>query len=58
MSTRENIRLIARAPFIFPMTNVTAQSVFCTHVQNEYRKGLEMKSTSILNILARLLFEN
>ena len=44
--------------FIFPMTNVTVLSVFRTHAQMEYRKVLEMKSTSILNILALLLLEN
>ena len=44
--------------FIFPMTNVTVLSVFHTHAQKEYRKVLEMKSTSILNILALLFLEN
>ena len=44
--------------FIFPMTIVTVLSVFRTHVQMEYRKVLEMKITSILNILALLLLEN
>ena len=43
---------------IFPMTNVTVLSVFHTRAQKEYRKVLEMKSTSILNILAHLLLEN
>ena len=40
------------------MTNVTVLSIFRTYAQMEYRKVLEMKSTSILNILAILLFEN
>ena len=40
------------------MTNVTVLSVFRTHAQMEYRKVWEKKSTSILNILARLLLEN
>ena len=40
------------------MTNVLILSIFCTHVQNVCHKVLEMKSTSILNILALLLFEN
>ena len=43
---------------ISPMTNVLILSIFRTHAQNVYHKVLEMKSTSILNILARLLFEN
>ena len=34
------------------MTNVTILCVFRTHAQKEYVKGLEMKSTFILNILA------
>ena len=42
--------------FIFPMTNVTILGVFCMHVQKDYGKVLEMKSTYILNILALLLF--
>ena len=42
--------------FIFPMTNVTILGVFRTHVQKEYGKVWEMKSTHILNILALLLF--
>ena len=45
------------ASFIIPMTNVTTLSIFRTHAQKDYRKTLEMKSTSILNILALLLFE-
>ena len=44
--------------FIFPMTNVTILTIFRTRAQKEYRKILEIKSTSILNILALLLFEN
>ena len=40
------------------MTNVTILSIFRTHAHDEYREVLEMKSTSILNILALLLFEN
>ena len=40
------------------MTNVTILSVFRTHAPKEYRNVLEMKSTSILNILALLLCEN
>ena len=44
--------------FIFPMTNVTVLSVFRMHAKKEYRKVLEMKSTSILTILALLLLEN
>ena len=40
------------------MTNVTILSIFRTHAQKENRKVLEMKNTSILNILALLLFEN
>ena len=40
------------------MTNVTVLSVFRTHAQSEYSKVLEMKSTSILNVLALLLLEN
>ena len=42
--------------FIFPMTNVTILGVFRTHVQKEYGKVWEMKSTPILSILALLLF--
>ena len=42
--------------FIFPMTNVTILDVFRMHAQKEYGKVLEMKSTSILNILALLFF--
>ena len=42
--------------FIFPMTNVTILDVFRTHAQKESGKVLEMKSTSILNILALLFF--
>ena len=44
--------------FTFPMTNVTILSIFHKHAQKEYRKALEMKSTSVLNSLALLLFEN
>ena len=44
--------------FIFPMTNVTVLSVFQSYAQKEYREVLEMKSTSILNILALLFLEN
>ena len=44
--------------FIIPMINVLILSVFRMHAQNVYHKDLEMKSTSILNILALLLFEN
>ena len=40
------------------MTNVMILSIFRRHAQKEYRKGLEMKGTYILNILAFLLFEN
>ena len=40
------------------MTNVTILSIFRMHAQKENRKVLEMKNTSILNILALLLFEN
>ena len=40
------------------MTKVTILSIFCMHVQNEYRKLLEMKGFYILNILELLLFEN
>ena len=40
------------------MTNVTILSIVRTHAQKENRKVLEMKYTSILNILALLLFEN
>ena len=36
--------------FIFPMTNVTILGVFRMHVQKEYGKVLEMKTTYILNI--------
>ena len=38
------------------MTNGTLLGVFRTHAQKEYGKVLEMKSISILNILALLLF--
>ena len=34
------------------MTNVTILGEFPTHVQKEYGKVMEMKSTTILNILA------
>ena len=44
--------------FIIPMTDVLIFSIFRTHVQNVYHKVLEMKSTSILNVLALLFFEN
>ena len=40
------------------MTNATILSIFRTHAQKEYHKVLEMKGTYILNILARLCFEN
>ena len=40
------------------MTNVLILSVFRTHAQNGCHKVLEMESTSILKILALLLFEN
>ena len=40
------------------MTNVLILSIFRTHAQNVYHKVFEMKSTSILNCLALLLFEN
>ena len=43
---------------IFSMTNVTILSIFRTYTHGEYRKVLQIKSTSILNILAILLFEN
>ena len=39
------------------MTNVTLLGVFRTHAQKEYGKFWEMKSISILNILALLLFK-
>ena len=35
--------------FIFSMANVTILSIFRTHAHIEYRKVLDMKSTSILN---------
>ena len=54
----ESIKSLKNTDFIFPMTSVTVLSVFRTHAQKEYRKILEMKSTSILNILALLLLEN
>ena len=38
MPTRENIRLIARTPFIFSMTKVTILNIFRTHAQKEYHK--------------------
>ena len=38
------------------MTNATISGVFRTHVQKEYSKVKEMKSTPTLNILALLLF--
>ena len=44
--------------FIFSMANVTILSIFRTRAQKEYRKVLEMKGTYVLNILARLHFEN
>ena len=44
--------------FIFSMTSVTILSIFHRHAQNDDRKVLGMKSTSILNVLAILLFEN
>ena len=37
--------------FIIPMTNVLILSIPRTHAQNVYNKILEMKSTSVLNIL-------
>ena len=40
------------------MANVTILSIFRTHAQKEYRKVSKMKGTYILNILARLHFEN
>ena len=43
--------------FIFPMTNVTILGVFRTHAKKEYGKPWEMKSITILNILALLLFK-
>ena len=44
--------------FAFPVTNITILSIFGTHEQEGYCKVLEMNSTSILYILALLLFEN
>ena len=44
--------------FIFSMTNVISFSILHTHAQNEYHNVLEMKSISILNILALLPFKN
>ena len=44
--------------FIFQMTNVTILGVFRTHTKKEYGKAWEMKSITILNILALLLFKN
>ena len=44
--------------FIFSMTNITILSIFCTHAQKEYCKGLETKGIYILNNLVLLLFEN
>ena len=38
------------------MRNVTILSEFRTHVQKEYSKVLEMKSTYVLNILAFFFF--
>ena len=46
------------ANFNLPNDKHNILSIFCTHVQKEYHKLLELKSTSILNILALLLFEN
>ena len=40
--------------FTFSMTNVTLLSIFRTHAHDEYRKVLEMKTNSILIILALL----
>ena len=40
------------------MTNVTILNIFRTHAQKKNRKVLEIKNTSILDILALLLFEN
>ena len=48
---------LGNTSFIFPMTNVTILGVFRTHVQKEYGKVLELKSTYIHNILA-LIFLN
>ena len=56
-SRREASKNKLKTLFIFPMTNVTILSIFCTHAQKEYSKLLELKSTSILNILALILFE-
>ena len=42
--------------FIFSMTNVKILDVFHTHVQKEYGKIWEMKSTPFLNILALFTF--
>ena len=44
--------------FIFPLTNLTILSIFHMHAQKEYSKVLEMMSTSILNILVLLPFDN
>ena len=38
------------------MTNLLFFSIFCTHVQKEIQL-LDLKSTSIINISAPLLFE-
>ena len=38
------------------MINVTILGIFRTHVQKEYGKVWELKSISILNILAHSLF--
>ena len=38
------------------MTNVTILGVFHTHAHKEYGKVWEMKSFSVFNILALLLF--
>ena len=42
--------------FIFPVTNATIFSIFHMHAQKEYRKVLEIKSTSILNIFSTFTF--
>ena len=39
------------------MTNVTILGVFRTHVQKEYDKVWDMKSTPILKIVTLLLFK-
>ena len=44
--------------FAFPMENVIIFSIFRTNAQKNNRKVLEMKATSIINILALSPFEN